>query len=146
MNKFAWFRSLFRRPQEEPKEFTDADFDRLCKELYNALSAQDKKRLKSAAHDSLRSVDNVTALDMLISLIHHSYGRHLRNTYSLWDENSPIAKWFKSKHGITHADDMSSIIITGIVFHDDHVVRDRFITEQIEHYNTHWSKFGNDYR
>ena len=47
-----------------------------------------------------------------MSGLHHTGGRFIRNNWGLWDEESPLHKWFKETHGIWHADDMSGIILT----------------------------------
>jgi hypothetical protein len=40
-------------------------------------------------------------------------GMLLRNDWSLWEKDMPLVKWFNER-GITHADDMSAIILTSI--------------------------------
>jgi hypothetical protein len=45
--------------------------------------------------------------------LHHSTGRYLRNTLKLWDTNSQMYKYFQTI-GISHADDMSSIILRSL--------------------------------
>ena len=47
---------------------------------------------------------------------HHGFGRYVRNTLGLWDQNSDIVKWFKSEYALDHADDISSILVNG-AFH-----------------------------
>lgn len=42
--------------------------------------------------------------------IHHSLGRHLRNTWCLWHD-SPLARHLKTVHRIEHPDDMSHKIV-----------------------------------
>lgn len=43
--------------------------------------------------------------------LHDTFGRYLRNSWSLWEDNTPIKNWFMSEYGISHADDISSIIL-----------------------------------
>ena len=45
-----------------------------------------------------------------IAELHHTLGRSIRNRWELW-QKSHLAKWFEDTYGLTHADDMSSIII-----------------------------------
>jgi len=44
---------------------------------------------------------------------HHTLGREIRNGMELWNEESPMSKWFHYI-GIYHADDMSSLILTSL--------------------------------
>ncbi len=44
---------------------------------------------------------------------HFQLGMSLRNDWSLWEKDMPLVKWFNER-GITHADDMSAIILTSI--------------------------------
>ncbi|MBV8227567.1 MAG: hypothetical protein JO232_20510 [Verrucomicrobia bacterium] len=37
----------------------------------------------------------------------------LRNDWSIWEKDMPLVRWFNER-GITHADDMSAIILTSI--------------------------------
>ena len=41
---------------------------------------------------------------------HHAIGQDIRNQW-LWHESKPLRAWFIEKHGIWHADDMSSITL-----------------------------------
>ncbi len=69
--------------------------------------------------------------------LHHSLGRHLRNTWGLWDENSPFYKWFFAL-GIRHADDMSGIIIT--TFYRRLNCIPLCVHEQIKKYKEYWER------
>lgn len=42
---------------------------------------------------------------------HPSVGRQIRNEWGLWDSKSPLHKSFKEEFGLTHADDMSGILL-----------------------------------
>jgi hypothetical protein len=44
---------------------------------------------------------------------HFQLGMSLRNDWSLWEKDIPLVKWYNER-GITHADDMSAIILTSI--------------------------------
>ena len=48
--------------------------------------------------------------DAAVSL-HHSLGRHLRNEWALWGDDSKLKQHLREKHGITHPDDMSGFIL-----------------------------------
>lgn len=46
--------------------------------------------------------------------IHHSLGRHLRNTWCLWHD-SPLARHLKTVHKVEHPDDMSHKIVEAFI-------------------------------
>jgi hypothetical protein len=75
------------------------------------------------------------------AIIHHSYGRMLRNEFGLWNKNSPIVRWFKKKYGITHADDISTLIIIGLIFLENHDIRERIMKNESESFKEHWSTY-----
>ena len=57
--------------------------------------------------DSWKAMEEDTAL----AKTHHSIGRWIRNEFSLWDKEKAIHKNFNRRWNITHADDMSGIIL-----------------------------------
>lgn len=72
------------------------------------------------AFRSSLSPDDVKALlsyksanDALLNA-HHNGGRVIRNEWSLWESDTPIARDMRSK-GLFHADDISSAIILGAI-------------------------------
>jgi hypothetical protein len=66
----------------------------------------------------------------------HGFGTWLRNTLQLWFDGPPV-KWF-NKHGIYHADDMSSIILQST--HRRHNKRAIDFEGQIKVYRDYWNK------
>ena len=70
--------------------------------------------------------------------LHMSLGRWIRNTWELWDPESALSKHF-SKLGITHADDMSSIIMT--CAHRQVLGKKWKLPEQIKHFKDYWKEF-----
>jgi hypothetical protein len=46
-----------------------------------------------------------------IAAIHHSAGQCIRNNWGLWT-GGPLALHFHARFGLTHADDMSGLILT----------------------------------
>jgi hypothetical protein len=44
--------------------------------------------------------------------IHHTVGRFIRNSWSLWENDSPLKRDAVERYGIAHADDIS-----GLIFH-----------------------------
>ena len=73
----------------------------------------------------------------LAGQVHFQFGMYLRNNWSLWEKDTPLVNWFKNI-GITHADDMSSIINVSFCRR----VRDEELrlAEQVEIYQKHWIK------
>lgn len=65
--------------------------------LLKATEPADEKFIKE---------DNDPAVSM-----HFGFGMFLRNHWGLWDETTPLVGHFLTEHEITHADDMSGIIL-----------------------------------
>lgn len=108
---------------ESPKNLTQAmDW------FENKLS--DKNR--AAYFKSMSESDMSAAL-------HHSAGRSLRNTLYLWNPKSQMFKYFKSI-GITHADDMSSIILMSLYRRINGNPIE--VEDQVKHYQNFWKERG----
>jgi len=77
---------------------------------------------------------------------HHSLGRYIRNSRNMWGSEEDtmgkwlLKEWFESK-GITHPDDMSSIIILSAHRHLNN--KDIKLEAQIEHYKKYWKDMEN---
>jgi hypothetical protein len=70
---------------------------------------------------------------------HHTVGRKMRNEWKLWQEDSPLALYFASAYHLTHADDMSGMIL-GAMFAK--VRGEEFDPmEQAQIYHAHWAKY-----
>jgi len=69
-----------------------------------------------------------------LAQIHSTFGMWIRNEWGLWAD-SKLAQWFKSK-GISHADDMSGIILTS--YHRKLNKKEIKLIEQIECYRNDW--------
>lgn len=88
--------------------------------LEEALLAMDSilsDKDRTFLNESPKSAD-----DLAVEL-HHSLGRHLRNSFGLWGEGSALANDLKTHHGVSHPDDMSHHII---VAYCHRIVRSRF--------------------
>lgn len=55
------------------------------------------------------AVAKASTADEFCCMWHHSIGRHIRNEFGLWMQ-SELLEWFIER-GITHPDDMSSMIL-----------------------------------
>jgi len=116
--------------------FSDNDFGRICKELYLFLDEESR-----AVADDIGT--DIEKFNVFLAQIHHSYGRFLRNEFHLWNSDNPIVLWSREKYGIDHADDISSIIIAGIIFNKDHEFRDLVIDTLVKRFHKHWRMYGN---
>ena len=109
------------------EEYIPKDLDDCFIEIDKILNFEDTKELKEGTEDDM-------------ALEHHYLGRHLRNTWGLWQE-SHFAKWFNEK-GIHHADDMSGIILTSYWRHLNSKPIE--LDKQIKHYQDYWEENKDD--
>lgn len=85
-----------------------------------------------------------------ISSSHFGAGMFIRNSWQLWwHENHKYEQWSKempklnewfNSIGITHADDMSSIILT--CFYRNIAKKDYGLKTQVKKYHKHWKEQG----
>lgn len=76
-------------------DFVPSSLDEAVKCLLDQITSEDIKFIKT----------NSTPY-----WIHFSFGRRMRNDWSLWDRETVLVKWFEKEFGITHADDISGMI------------------------------------
>ena len=76
----------------------------------------------SESPNLIEEIKQVKTEDHFISLSHFSLGMQLRNSLGLWatPQDSTLVKWFWDK-GLTHADDMSSVILKALFRKVHHV-------------------------
>lgn len=72
---------------------------------------------------------------------HHGLGRWIRNNWGLWTQDSRLHEYFKNL-GLTHPDDMSSVILTSYHRHLNNVELN--LEEQIQHFIDFWEKEKKD--
>ena len=66
---------------------------------------------------------------------HHAGGRNLRNKWGLWENKTPIAKWF-SDNLLDHADDRIAILSEAV---DARLNGKNFdVSARIKHYQDYW--------
>lgn len=70
--------------------------------------------------------------------LHSTLGRWMRNEWGLWT-GSDLSKYFNDL-GLTHADDMSGLIIKSFVRHLQGLPLD--VEDQIKSYQEYWRKHG----
>lgn len=68
--------------------------------------------------------------------VHFDFGRYIRNNWSLWEKESVLVKWFEKEYGITHADDISGIILECVW--DDVKGNPRKDREKAEEFKEYW--------
>lgn len=140
MSLFTCIRSLFSRKKEPPIAWQPAkpqpaprptqvdrpkNLDEALARLEQIITPQDKATIR------FRGTGN----------LHHTFGRHIRNDWGLWDRTAPLHQWFVSK-GIGHADDMSGIILRSLERRLRY--QDIRLDEQIEYYRNFWLATGVD--
>lgn len=97
--------------------------------LQEAIDLASGLQTKKCLEDLKRTKEND-------ALLHHGLGRCLRNEWKLWEPDSVLPKYFKNKLGIIHADDMSGLIIKGMLAK---IRNEKFdIDVEVEEYKEHW--------
>lgn len=80
--------------------------------------------------------DKIASGELSTIVGHHGIGRWMRNNWGLWG-GSELKDWFIKK-GITHADDMSGIILKK--FEKDLQNKQFDLDKEIQHYRTYWKE------
>lgn len=75
-----------------------------------------------------------------VSILHHHTGMLIRNNWDMWCPTSKISEYFKQTYGLTHADDMSGLILYGVGEIVNGRVPDYNAEAQI--YHNHWASFS----
>jgi hypothetical protein len=73
---------------------------------------------------------------------HHQLGRTYRNLWSLWDRTTPLVNFMNTTYGISHADDISGLILRSL----EHKVKGTTfdIEAKVNEYKAHWAVYGGD--
>lgn len=90
----------------------------------SALTDEEKRALKDIDENQ-------------IAIFHHTWGQDIRENWSMWEPETILWNSFKSM-GITHADDMSKIILVSAyrTLHGNPIK----LKEQINKYQDYWQK------
>lgn len=78
--------------------------------------------------------------DFAIVDVHHTIGRHLRNSWSLWERESVLVQHYRTVHRLAHADDISSLILSEVWARVRAVPFDRAAC--IATFHAHWKAQG----
>lgn len=106
------------------KDITPTNLNEAVDLLYSWLDNNDIARINTSSAD----------------MQHFTFGMYLRNTWKLWDKETPIVQWFRNELKIGHADDISGIILDSLYAKVKGEVLD--LPLAIECYHTHWELCG----
>lgn len=106
---------------------------KIPKNLNSAL-----KKLSKINIDGFSEWKNDLEVDAVIKA-HHGLGRNLRNNWELWDVNCELNIYF-NKLGVSHPDDMSSIILRS--YHRTINNIDIDLDGQIESIKNYWENIN----
>ena len=108
------------------------DEDQLVPKTLSEAIQIAKNSLDSESLEYIKHNDSATQ--------HHLLGRHLRNTWNLWDPANPLTRWFRHTLGITHGDDISGTILAAIWAN---IRNEEFdVVEHVKTYKRHWMNMG----
>jgi hypothetical protein len=73
-------------------------------------------------------------------MLQFGYGRFIRNSWSLWETDSPLKREAVASYRIAHADDISQLILAWVFAK----VRDQQFdpVAYCQRFHDHWEKFG----
>lgn len=78
---------------------------------------------------------------------HSSVGMHIRNSWSLWEEDTPLKRDFQKQYGLWgHADDISGLLLEALwarVNKEDEVKR---MNTCADRFKRHWTTYNIDYK
>jgi len=95
-------------------------------------------------YDAVTEPDRAAMVRAPSCAVHHTLGQWLRNNWSLWDQTTPLPRWFMDNLGLGHADDMSGIILEALWCR----VRGEpyNMTMHVEQIKNYWRGLGKDPR
>ena len=81
--------------------------------------------------------------EQAVTELHFGTGQAIRNNWNLWKKGKNRLELFFNIRGISHPDDISSIILTS--FHRHLNQKDIELKEQIDYYKSYWEKAKAEY-
>ena len=89
---------------------------------------------------TMEDIEEIRRPTSVSTQCHFSGCMAIRNEWSLWDETTILVRWFQGRYGLTHADDISGIILE-CLWNDirGEPRRDKILAEQ---FKKHWEKQG----
>lgn len=79
---------------------------------------------------------HLISMAMTPAVVHHTAGRFIRNSWSLWSPDSPIKRNAVERYKIAHADDISGLIFEWVWAKVRGTPFDPL--EHVEGYHLHW--------
>lgn len=115
-------------PQFNPDE-VPSTVDAAVEALYNSLSAEDRDALRTIAP----------------AQVHHTLGQFIRNSWSMWDRDTPLVRDFCTRFKLFgHGDDVSGMIIASVWAKISGANLATVQEEQAANYREHWTRNGVD--
>lgn len=109
----------------------NVDMDRVPSTVAEAL----QMFLKALTDEEKKALEEIGEDD--ISLFHHTWGQDMRNDWSMLEKNTPLVNSF-NVIGISHADDMSGIILRSA--HRQLNKKPIKLNEQVKQFQEYWMK------
>ncbi len=122
--------SLFKRKPQPSKDSLEFYHPRTLEECFTAL---DEWSLKTAKTEFAKMPEETA-----MGRTHMGLGMAIRNGWGLWDQKSVLARHFKERFGLTHADDMSGVILTS--YHRYLNKKPLKLEEQAQYYLDWWKE------
>jgi len=107
--------------QDKKDIYIPRDLEDCFVQLKKLLKPEDIEKMKAGTEDAM-------------SYYHFGLGMGMRNSWGLWG-GSRLAKWFNAQ-GITHADDMSAIILVSFWRHLNE--KPINLEQQVKYYQDYW--------
>ena len=109
------------------KDVVPSTIEQAVEHVCKALEEQDREYILDVGPNCANSV-------------HHTIGRYIRNSWSLWQDDTPLKRDAVSNYSIAHPDDISGLILEWVV----HQVKGLLFDPQAhcERYHKHWNQFG----
>lgn len=80
--------------------------------------------------------------DYFITMTHHNIGQHIRNYWGLWQMNSGLFRELASNYCLSHADDLSGLILTAVYRRYNDLSLD--LDKEAARYHEHWAMMYNN--
>ena len=74
--------------------------------------------------------------------MHHTVGRYIRNSWSLWERETALVQHYIARFGLAHADDLSGLMLEQALCEVRGQAFD--IEAKVRHYLEHWREQGVD--
>lgn len=110
------------------QDFVPANLEQAIQELYETLEP-----------DDWADIHKTDWVDY-----HQGFGLFIRNAWSLWDKETHLVQWFIKTYGLSHADDLCSLVLQGLWCKVRGTKHN--IDEQVAGYKEHWAAHGIDPR